>query len=86
MRARQGRRVTGSRVAVSQLIAPLSEPDSDEIMLSEKRIQILDACRSSPLLLDAERLSSGRPDAAQAFRSAGPSEESACSDLLAPTR
>ena len=59
MRARQGRRVTGSSVAVGQLIAPLSEPDSDEIMLSEKRIQILDACRSSPLLLDAERLSSG---------------------------
>ena len=43
MRARQGRRVTGCSVAVGQLIAPLSEPDSDEIMLSEKRIEILDA-------------------------------------------
>ena len=86
MRARQGRRVTGCSMAVVSLSAGMPEPDSEEKTPTEKRIQILDACRSSPLLLDAERLSSGRPDAAQAFRSAGPSEESACSDLLAPTR
>jgi hypothetical protein len=34
------------------------------------------------IILGAQRLSSGRPDAAQAFRSAGPSEGSACSEWL----
>ena len=60
MRARQGRRVTGCSMAVVSLSARMSEPESDEKTPTEKQFQLLDACESSPLLLDAERLSSGR--------------------------